>query len=172
MKKIDYQFFNRDVLQVANDLVGKLICRKIDSNKEIIVRITETEAYKGEEDKACHAHKGRTPRTEVMYQSAGTIYVYLVYGMHWMFNIVTAEKDNPQAVLIRAVNDYDGPGKLTKALKIDKSFNYQKIYKSKHLCLYDDSYRPDIIKDKRIGIDYAGKEWADKLWRYIDNAKK
>ena len=91
------------------------------------LRISETEAYCGESDTACHAHKGRTKRTEVMYAEAGTIYVYLCYGMHWMLNIVTGEEDEPEAVLIRACCEAAGPGKLTKALGITGEFNRQHI---------------------------------------------
>ncbi len=168
MKKLDYSFFQRDVLDVAPDLLGKIIVRTYDNGDILKYRITETEAYRGHEDKACHAHKGRTKRTDVMYQSGGTIYVYLIYGIHWMFNIVTSDKNNPQAVLIRSMENLNGPGKLTKVLKIDKSFNYEKIYTSKRIFLEDDNYMPNIEKGKRIGIDYAGKVWANKLWRFID----
>lgn len=115
-------FFHRDCLDVAPDLVGKLIIRNTDEG-EIRLRITETEAYRGEDDTACHASKGRTPRTELLYREAGVIYVYLCYGCHWLMNVITGEKEQPQGVLFRACLDYAGPGKLTKALKIDKSFN-------------------------------------------------
>lgn len=94
MKKLGENFFARDVLEVAPDLVGKILVSKI-KDEEIRVRITETEAYRGEEDTACHAHKGRTKRTEVLYAKSGLIYVYLCYGMHWLMNIVTGEKNQP-----------------------------------------------------------------------------
>ena len=90
MKKLDEKFYQRDVLDVAQDLVGKIIVSKI-KGEEIRVRITETEAYCGEEDTACHAHKGRTKRTEVLYGKSGVMYVYLCYGMHWLMNVVTGE---------------------------------------------------------------------------------
>ncbi len=168
MNKLEYDFFKRDVLDVAPDLVGKIIVRSFENGTVIKLRITETEAYRGQEDKACHACKGRTKRTEVMYHTGGTIYVYLIYGIHWLLNIVTGEKDNPQAVLIRATREFDGPGKLTKALKIDKRFNSKKIYDSKLIHLADDLYSPEIITKKRIGIEYAGEVWANKAWRFVD----
>jgi DNA-3-methyladenine glycosylase len=162
------EFFDRDVLDVAPDLVGKIIVRKFEDGSFMRFRITQTEAYRGEEDKACHAHKGRTPRTDVMYQQPGTIYIYLIYGMYWMLNFVCEKENIPQAVLIRAVEGFDGPGKLTKAMQIDKSFNYQSICNNNRIMLFDDLYQPEIIVAPRIGIDYAGKEWAEKPWRFID----
>ena len=113
MKRLDYDFFHRPCPEVARDLVGKVLV-----HRENTLRISETECYCGENDTACHASKGRTKRTEVMYMAAGTVYVYLCYGMHWMLNIVTGEVDQPEAVLIRACVDAAGPGKLTKALAI------------------------------------------------------
>ena len=111
--RLDEEFFHRDCLDVAPDLVGKLIVRKI--NDDIIkIRITETEAYRGEEDKGCHASRGRTPRTELLYRESGIIYVYLCYGMHWLMNVITGEKDMPQGVLFRAGEKFNGPAKLTK----------------------------------------------------------
>lgn len=164
------EFFDRDVVVVAPDLVGKIIVRKFEDGRIVRFRITQTEAYRGEDDKACHAHKGRTPRTDVMYQQPGTIYIYLIYGMYWMLNFVCEKENNPQAVLIRAVEGFDGPGKLTKALQIDKTFNKQSICNNNRIMLFDDLYQPDIIVAPRIGIDYAGKEWAEKPWRFIDKS--
>lgn len=165
---LSQDFFDRDVLDVAPDLVGKILIRRLDDGTILRFRITETEAYRGTEDKACHAHKGRTPRTEIMYNAPATIYVYLIYGMYWMLNFVTEKEGIPQAVLIRGVETYNGPGKLTKALQIDKSFNGESIIKNKRLMIFDDLYKPEIITSPRIGIDYAGKEWASKPWRFID----
>lgn len=160
-------FFHRDCLEVAPDLVGKLIVRKLESGEEIKLRITETEAYRGTEDKACHASKGRTPRTELLYGESGIIYVYLCYGIHWLLNVITGEKDLPQGVLIRACENFEGPAKLTKKLQIDKSFNGEKIEGNKRLHFEDDGLKPKIKTDKRVGIDYAGEEWAGKPWRFI-----
>jgi DNA-3-methyladenine glycosylase len=165
---LDQNFFDRDVLKVAPELVGKIIIRKFDDGSIRRFRITQTEAYRGENDKACHASKGRTPRTEIMYHQPGTIYVYLIYGMYWMLNFVTERVNIPQAVLIRAIEGYDGPGKLTKALQIDQTFNNQTIVDNQRIKLFDDLYQPEVITAPRIGVDYAGKIWAKKPWRFID----
>ena len=118
MQRLEYGFFHRPCLEVARDLVGKVLV-----HQDRMLRISETEAYCGEEDTACHAHKGRTKRTEVMYAQAGTVYIYLCYGMHWMLNIVTGEKDKPEAVLIRACVEAPGPGRLTKKVGITGTLN-------------------------------------------------
>ncbi len=165
--KLDENFFHRDCLEVAPDLVGKIIVRTLDSGEEIRLRITETEAYRGTEDKACHASKGRTPRTDILYRESGLIYVYLCYGIHWLVNAVTGEKDQPQAVLIRACEGFEGPARLTKKLQIDKSFNGESFIGNRRIYIYDDGEKFKIKRDKRVGIDYAGEEWASKLWRFI-----
>lgn len=167
MQKLGPDFYKRDVLDIAQDLIGKVIVRTLSDETRVFIRINETEAYRGTEDLACHASKGRTKRTDVMYHEGGTIYMYLIYGMYWMFNIVSGEINNPQAVLIRCAGDFNGPGKLTKALKMDKSFNGEHICKSDRIYIADDNYTPKIITKKRVGIDYAGEEWANKLWRFV-----
>ena len=160
-------FFDEDVLTVAPKLLGKILVRKFEDGTEIRLRITEIEAYRGEEDLACHARKGKTTRAKTMYMNAGTIYVYLIYGMYWMLNIVTASKDIPQAILIRGIEGFDGPGKLTKKLQIDKSFNEKNIFTNGKLYIEDDGFIPKFETKKRIGIDYAGDIWKNKLWRWI-----
>lgn len=165
--RLQTAFFHRDVLEVAPDLVGKILVRRTADGQELRLRISETEAYRGEEDTACHAHKGRTPRTEVLYWEAGTIYVYLCYGMHWLLNVVTGEEGEPQAVLIRACVDAQGPGKLTRKMQIDKFFHKQDITDSDcDLWIEDDGTRPEIQTDKRVGIGYASQEDQDRLWRF------
>ena len=154
----------RDCPEVARDLVGKVLVHRVDGVEKRL-RISETEVYRGEEDTACHAHKGRTKRTEVMYAGGGTIYVYLCYGMHWMLNIVTGEAESPQAVLIRACREAEGPGKLTKALSITGELNRQTVFDS-DLWLEDDGFRCGIVPDKRVGIGYASREDQDRLWRF------
>ena len=163
--RLEESFFYRPCLEVAKDLVGKvLVC----NGRRL--RISETEAYCGEEDTACHAHKGRTKRTEVMYMEAGTIYVYLCYGMHWMLNIVTGKVDAPEAVLIRACVDADGPGKLTRKLGITGEYNRQHICRQEDLYIEDDGFRCEVTTDKRVGIGYASQEDQDKPWRFrMDN---
>ena len=159
--RLPQSFYERPCLEVARDLVGKvLVCG------DRRLRISETEAYCGEEDTACHAHKGRTGRTEVLYAEAGTLYVYLCYGMHWLLNIVTGEKEHPEAVLIRACVDAAGPGKLTKALGITGEFNRQHISGQDMLYVEDDGFTCQVITDKRVGIGYASREDQDRLWRF------
>lgn len=161
MKRLTYEFFHRPCLEVARDLVGKVLVHQGQH-----LRISETEAYCGENDTACHACKGRTKRTEVMYMEAGTVYVYLCYGMHWMLNIVTGEPGQPEAVLIRACAEAPGPGKLTKALGITGQANRSSVITSSELWIADDGLRCGILTDKRVGIGYASQEDQDRLWRY------
>jgi len=163
--RLDHSFFIRDVLDVAPELPGKIL--QFRSNNEVkSYLITEVEAYRGEEDKACHASKGRTARTEIMYHKGGHIYVYLIYGMYWMLNFVTAEEGNPQAVLIRGLENLPGPGKLTKSLGIDKSFYGEDLVSSKRIWVEDHGNSPTISTSARIGIDYAGEPWVSKPWRF------
>lgn len=161
MKRLDYDFFHRSCPEVARDLVGKVLVHRGNT-----LRISETECYCGENDTACHASKGRTKRTEVMYMSAGTVYVYLCYGMHWMLNIVTGEENHPEAVLIRACLEADGPGKLTKALDITGEQNRSSVVTSGDLWIGDDGFHCKTETDKRVGIGYASREDQDRLWRF------
>ena len=164
--KLDYDFYHRPCLEVARDLVGKVLVHKTE-NGELRLRISETEGYCGEADTACHAHKGRTKRTEVLYAEAGTVYIYLCYGMHWLLNIVTGEKQQPEAVLIRACVDAPGPGRLTKKLGITGALNRESILTSPELWIEDDGFRCKVRTGKRVGIGYASREDQDKLWRFI-----
>ena len=160
-------FFHRDALVVAPELVGKIIVRKLDHHTILRERISETEVYRGEEDKACHASKGKTKRTKILYGESGMIYVYLCYGIHWLMNIVTGEKNSPQCVLIRCGEVHNGPAKLTKYLQIDGNFNDKKIYENSHIWIEDDGFQPELKTAPRVGIDYAGDYWRDIAWRYI-----
>ena len=161
MERLGMDFYHRPCVEVARDLVGKIL---VHNGKGL--RITETEAYCGESDTACHASKGRTKRTEVMYMEAGTVYIYLCYGMHWMLNIVTGEEDQPEAVLIRACREAAGPGKLTKALGISGDLNRSSVVTSDNLWVEDDGLRCDVVTDKRVGIGYASQEDQNRLWRF------
>ena len=161
MKRLPYEFYHRPCDQVARDLVGKVIVCG-----DIRLRISETEVYWGENDTACHASKGRTRRTEVLYADAGTIYVYLCYGIHWLINIVTGDTDDPQAVLIRACLEAPGPGKLTKRLGITEEYNRKSILETPELRIEDDGFRCSIEPDKRVGIGYASEEDQARLWRF------
>lgn len=165
MNKISESFFRRDVLNIAPDLLGKYLV--VQQAKKIFkYKINEVEAYRGEEDLACHANKGRTKRTEIMYHTGGHLYVYLIYGMYWMLNIVTGPENFPQAVLIRGIEGYNGPGKLTKNLNIDKSFQGENIVRSNRIWIENSTQIIDYNISPRIGIDYAGEIWKNKPWRF------
>lgn len=163
--KLNADFYHRPCLEVAKDLVGKVLVHDT-THGQLRLRIAETEAYCGEKDTACHAYKGRTMRTETLYGRSGTIYIYLCYGMHWLLNIVTGENEQPEAVLIRACVGAMGPGKLTKELCITGELNRQSILES-NLWIEDDGFLCDIVTDKRVGIGYASVEDQNKHWRFI-----
>ena len=170
-KRLRRSYFKRPATELAPDLIGKLLCRRT-SEGILKYRIMETECYYSEEDTACHASKGKTERTKVLYEKGGTAYVYLCYGMHSLFNVVTGKEGFPEAVLIRGVEGYNGPGKLTKAMQIDKSLNGEDLTVSKQLWIEDDGMRPAYQSAKRVGIDYATEEYRNILWRYlIDDGK-
>ncbi|MDE7363980.1 MAG: DNA-3-methyladenine glycosylase [Ruminococcus sp.] len=170
---LDDDFFHRDALEVAPELIGKILVRTLADGTVLRERITEVEVYRGEEDKACHASKGRTKRTELLYGESGVIYVYLCYGIHWLMNVITGEKEQPQGILIRCGENHSGPAKLTKFLRIDGSFNGEKIVGNDRIHIEDDGCRPKIKTDSRVGIDYAGEYWKNIKWRYIaENTEK
>ena len=163
-------FFNRPTLEVAKGILGKSLCRKLDDGTITRHCIIEVEAYDGPGDKACHGAKGLTPRTEVMFGPAGHWYVYLCYGIHWMLNIVTGPKDYPAALLIRGLNSVSGPGRLTRSLGINKSFNGLASSPNSRLWIESSPENSEKLKIKRtprIGIDYAGPKWAAKPYRFI-----
>jgi len=165
---LDTSFFACPTLTVAHDLLGKELVRYVNK-KTISGTITEVEAYIGPQDKACHAHKGLTPRTEVMFGPAGHWYVYLIYGMYWMLNIVTGKEGHPSAVLIRGVGDLSGPGILTREMKINKKLNEKPADESSGLWIEDRGVKvpsSKILRTPRIGVSYAG-EWADKPYRFV-----
>jgi len=165
--RLKNDFYTRDVLEVAPSLLGKMLVRRYADGREERFQIMETEAYRGEEDKACHARKGRTPRTEVMYHSGGVVYVYLIYGMYWLLNIVTGLVDEPQAVLIRGLKSVDGPGRVGRLLDLDTSFYGEQLELSTRLWIEDaETDCLSIRSTARIGIDYASDEWRLKPWRY------
>lgn len=171
--KLKREFFRKPTLSVAKNLLGQILVRKI-GKKEIRGIICETEAYIGEKDKACHASRGRTPRSEVLYWDAGHAYVYLIYGMYYCFNAVTEKKDFPSAVLIRGVIPFGstgkilGPGRVCKFFKIDKKFHGQDLIGNKSLWFERGPKIPakKIKKAPRVGVEYAGS-WAKKPWRFI-----
>lgn len=166
-KKIDMEFYKQDALEVAPKLIGKLLVRKLSSGTVLKFRITEVEAYRGEEDSACHARFGITPRTKILYEEGGQLYVYLCYGIHYLLNIVTGKKNEPQAVLIRGIEGYDGPGKLTKFLNINSDFNGRNLSYSDEIWLEDDGKIFNYTTTKRVGINYAKEPYRSIEWRYI-----
>jgi DNA-3-methyladenine glycosylase len=184
-KKLPRTFYHRAAVDVARDLLGKLLVHRLPGEKRI-GRIVETEAYIGPEDRACHASRGKTKRTTVMFGPPGFAYVYLIYGMYDCFNIVTEREGFPAAVLIRALEPVltreslvelnghrklerlaSGPGKLSRFMQIDRKLNGEDLCGSV-LYLEDrgDTIEPqDLVVTTRINIDYAG-EWKDKPLRF------
>ena len=192
MEKLPRSYYNRDTVTVARDLLGKLLVR-VSEGIPLVGRITETEAYVGPVDKACHAYNyKRTPRTETLFSLPGTAYIYLIYGMHCCLNFVTEPEGTPCAVLIRAVepvanneaialnrfgilpheftsyqkkNYLNGPGKVCKGFRLDRSLNGTDLT-GDILYVADDGFVPETIHvSKRIGIDYA-EEAKDFPWRF------
>lgn len=163
--RLSSDFYTQPATLLAPKLLGKLLCR-MQNGTVTRLRITETECYYGTDDTACHAHKGKTERTKVMFEAGGCAYIYLCYGMHSLLNIVTGAKDFPEAVLIRGVTGYNGPGKLTKALGIDRTLNMENLVTSGELWVEDDGAAPAYKASPRIGIGYAAEEDQQKLWRF------
>jgi DNA-3-methyladenine glycosylase len=171
MIRLKSNYYSQDVLTIAPDLLGKCIVRVTNGVKKSYI-ISEVEAYRGEDDLACHASKGRTNRTEIMYHMGGRIYVYLIYGIYWMFNIVTGTNNNPQAVLLRGLLNCTGPGRVGRLLEIDKSFYGEDLTCSDRIWIANNENKIDvsIITSPRVGIDYAGEFWKNKPWRFtLDN---
>jgi DNA-3-methyladenine glycosylase len=169
---VDPAFFARDTLEVAPDLLGKVIVREAGGEVRW-GRLVEVEAYCGPDDRAAHSWRGLTPRTRVMYGPPGHAYVYFVYGMHHCLNFVTRPEGSPQAILVRAlepgpgVGRCSGPGLVCRALDIDRSLNGCPL-RPPELYVVDDGYRADpgeIVRTARIGVGYAG-EWAELPWRF------
>jgi len=183
-KKLSRSFYSRSTLQVASDLLGKVLVRSFDGRR-LAGTIVETEAYVGPHDLACHASKGHTPRTSIMFGPAGYAYVYMIYGFYFCLNVVTERKGYPAAVLIRGVeplenldfmrqlrnnperdtNIASGPGKLCMAMSIDKRLNGEDLL-GQALWIEDRKLDPGpILTSPRVGVDYAG-EYKDKPWRF------
>jgi len=165
-KRLGRGFYDRDVLDVAPDMVGKVLVRRTGEGEFRYV-IVETEAYRGEEDEACHARFGRTSRNWIMYGRGGLVYVYLIYGMYWMLNVVTGAEEVPQAILIRGLAGHNGPGILTRNLGIERSFYGEDLVTSSRLWIEDGSTHPAVIRKPRVGIAYAGEPWISREWRFM-----
>lgn len=166
MNRLGMEDYRVDAVTAAKALLGAWLCRRLDDGTLLRRRITETEAYCGEEDTACHAHKGRTPRTDVMYSPGGCAYIYLCYGMHEMLNVVTGSEGRPEAVLIRGVEGAQGPGRVTKLMRIDRSLNREDLVTSPRLWIESDGTRPKFKASPRIGIAYASKRDQNRKWRF------
>ena len=162
-------FFDRPAEVVARELIGIRLIRRLD-DRTVVTELTETEAYLGPHDLACHAARGRTKRNDALYGPPGTLYVYLCYGIHWMLNFVTGGEGYPAAVLARGTTIATGPGRLTAALRIDRSLDGKPMGDTAGLWLE----RPDrpisrrrILATPRIGIDYAGPVWVKRKLRFV-----
>ncbi len=184
VKALPRSFYNRPTLTVARELLGARLVRILDGVKLVGV-IVETEGYIGEEDLACHAKAGLTPRTAPMYGPAGHAYVYFTYGNHWMLNAVTEGKGFPAAVLIRAIQPIEGvevmlarrggrdtlgPGKLTQAMGITKSENNVNLTESTSgLWIEAGQIIPEIsvTKSPRVGLNNTPEPWLSKPWRFL-----
>jgi DNA-3-methyladenine glycosylase len=173
--RLDRPFFSQSGLALAAALPGTILVRRVGRQLRQ-ARIVEVEAYLGPKDLASHSSKGRTARTEVMFGPPGHAYVYFVYGMHWMFNVVAGVEGEAHAVLIRGAEPLDGwtadltgPAKLANHFQIARGDNGLDITGDDIHFLPAGSYRPRLIKTKRIGIDYAGR-WKDRLLRFVDTA--
>ncbi len=171
MMVLDRSYFSADAVMLAPDLVGKLLCRFVDGRVERR-RILETECYFGEEDTACHAHKGKTPRTEIMYRCGGRAYVYLCYGIHNLLNLTTGPEGHPQAVLIRGVEGAIGPGRVTKLMRVDRSLNTQLLIPENGLWVEDDGVRLELDACPRVGIGYASEMDQRRPWRFVARNEK
>jgi DNA-3-methyladenine glycosylase len=188
MSCLPQNFYQREVLLVARDLLGKRLVRVI-GRERVSGIIIETEAYRGEEDLACHARHGKTPRTEVMYGEAGRAYIYFTYGMHWLLNVVTGDVDFPAAVLLRAIvpvegisliaqnragkpqkNWCNGPAKICQALQISGSLNGIDLTTEKS-GLWIEEGQPmldsDVAITERIGIGSVPEPWKSIPWRFV-----
>ncbi len=162
------EFFARDGTRVARELLGAYLCVERDGKIERRM-ITETESYHGRDDKASHASRGKTARNSVMFGPPGHWYVYLIYGMYEMLNIVTGKDGEPSAVLIRGVEGLSGPGKLTTRLRITRAVNGKAACPEAGVWMEARDVAPGprrILATPRVGVSYAG-EWAEKKLRFV-----
>jgi DNA-3-methyladenine glycosylase len=166
-------FFQQPAVNVAAGLLGSVLTRTVAGTLRR-ARIAETEAYLGPRDLASHASKGRTARTDVMFGPPGRAYVYFVYGMHDMFNVVTGPAGSAQAVLVRAAEPLDGwdadltgQARLARAFAITRADNRMDLTEGDLTFWWDPAYRPRVVRRKRIGVDYS-RHWKDRLLRFVD----
>jgi DNA-3-methyladenine glycosylase len=173
--RLQRAFYQRGAEELARDLIGTILVHRA-AGHEYRARIVETEAYVGSHDLACHASKGRTQRTEVMFRAGGCAYVYFIYGMYDMLNIVASAEGDPQAVLVRAAEtmgawqaDLSGPGKLTRAMRITRADNGRDLTGRKLFLMAAGGCRPKIGVSRRIGVDYA-RDWKNAMLRFFDES--
>lgn len=162
-------FYDRDTVTVTRELLGKVLCRRSGDHTQRLI-INEVEAYDGESDLACHASRGRTARTEVLYGPPAHWYVYLCYGVHWMVNVVVGAEDYPAAVLLRGAGDIVGPGRLTRRLQINADLNTLPISRRSGLWIEDHGLKVqpcDIVATPRIGIDRVPEPWRSMPYRFV-----
>jgi DNA-3-methyladenine glycosylase len=160
-------FFDRPAEEVARDLLGKVLVRRIGCTEQAFT-VTETEAYLGPHDPACHAARGRTRRTEVLFGQPGTLYIYLVYGLHLMLNVVTGPEGYAAAVLIRSAGNANGPGRLGDALALTTDLNGKPASPDTGLWFENRGIiARRITTAARIGVGYAGPKWSRRKLRYI-----
>lgn len=166
-KQLPLSLFRRPAAIVARDMIGTTLARAGGQGTRR-VPIVETEAYEGIYDLASHSSKGRRARTEVMFGPAGRFYIYRIYGLHWMLNVVTGEINEGEAVLIRGVQGVSGPGRVAAALQIDAELHGQPATRASGLWFeVSGKAAPSIQRTARIGIDYAGPVWAAKKLRFV-----
>ncbi len=173
MKILSAKFFDRPTVEVAHGLIGCHLVRKRGSKIKRYL-ITETEAYDGPKDLACHASKGRTKRTEVLFGKPGLIYIYFTYGMHWLMNFVAGPEGYPAGVLIRGIQDStgeatNGPARITKKLGLDGRLHGKESGKATGLWVEagEQIQSRRIKRAHRVGVDYAGPIWSKRKWRFI-----
>ncbi len=165
--KLDQSFFCRDALTIAPGILGKTLVRILPDGQRLSFPVTEVEVYLGSGDLACHASKGITERNRVMFDRGGVIYMYLIYGMHWMFNIVTGNEGHPEALLIRGVGTIAGPGRVTRQLQMGRDFYGEDLVTSERIWLEDGPLIEKITTGPRVGINYAGEPWVSMPWRFM-----
>ena len=169
---LDAAFYRRPVLEVARDLLGRTLCRRLDDGTVLRGRLVEVEAYAGEADRASHARFGPTRRNRLMWEPGGLAYVYLVYGMHHCLNIVTDRAGSPSAVLLRAAEpprdtSASGPGRLTRAFGVDLAQDGLSFAQGETLWLEPGEPVSDrqVKRTRRIGVEYAAA-WANRRLRF------
>lgn len=173
VRRLEASFFEQTAIQLSTRLPGSLLVKRVGDHLRR-ARIVEVEAYLGPRDLASHSSKGRTARTEILFGPPGRAYVYFIYGMHWMFNVVAGRTGRAHAVLIRAAEPLDGwnadltgPGKLARCFAISRVHNGQELTGDEFHFASDPGYRPRLSRSKRVGVEYAGA-WKDKPLRFVD----